>query len=156
MKKKTVILISLLVLSTSTFAKQHKVKVLEVQPIYEYVVVNKPVEQCRTLHSRQLTVNHDGALFGSVIGGTIGNMTSERKNRTEATIIGAVIGGVIGSQIDNNRHSVRSPALTCTTHYVNTEKVRVIAGYDYWYRVNGKMYKGFSEQEPSRYISLRK
>lgn len=39
--------------------------------------------------------------------------------------------------------------------YVESEKVRVIAGYDYWYQINGKIYKAFSFEKPDRYVSLR-
>jgi uncharacterized protein YcfJ len=155
MKKQTVILLSLLVLSPAAFAKQQKVKVLDVAPVYGYVMIEKPVELCRPLHSNRPSTRHDTALLGSIVGGTVGHLTSERHNKAQATIIGAVIGGVIGSQLDNNRYQVSyAPSTQCTSYYVKAEKVRVIKGYDYWYRVHGKLYKGFSQSKPNRYVSV--
>lgn len=155
MKKQIVIVLSLLTLSTATFAKQQKVKVLDVQPVYEYLVVEKPVEYCRPVSSGKISTKHNGALIGSVVGATIGNLSSERHNKTPATVIGALIGGVVGNQLNNNQTTTAiSPTMHCTIRYVNTEKVRVIRGYEYWYRINSKMYKGFSTTQPNRYIVL--
>lgn len=155
MKKQTIILLSLLALSPAAFAKQQKVKVLDVAPVYGYVIIEKPVELCRPLHSNKQSSRHDTALLGSIVGGTVGHLTSKRHNKAQATIIGAVIGGVIGSQLESGRYKVsNAPSVQCTSHYVKAEKVRVIKGYDYWYRIHGKLYKGFSKSEPNRYISV--
>jgi uncharacterized protein YcfJ len=155
MKKQTVILLSLLALSPAAFAKQQKVKVLDVAPVYGYVMIEKPVELCRPLHSNKQSSRHDTTLLGSIVGGTVGHLTSERHNKAQATIIGAVIGGVIGSQLDYGRYQVsNAQPVQCTSHYVRTEKVRVIKGYDYWYRIHGKLYKGFSKSKPNRYVSV--
>jgi uncharacterized protein YcfJ len=155
MKKQTIILLSLLALSPATFAKQQKVKVLDVAPVYAYVMIEKPLEFCRPLHSNRQLSKHDTALLGSIVGGTVGHLSSERHNKVQATIIGAVIGGVIGSQLDNGRYQVsNAPSMQCTSPYVKAEKVRVIKGYDYWYRIHGKLYKGFSKSEPNRYVSV--
>jgi uncharacterized protein YcfJ len=155
MKKQLVLLMFLLTMSTGSFASQQKVKVFDVQPVYEYVVVEKPVEYCRPIRPQYTATQHDRILLGSVVGGTIGSLTSERHNKTKATIIGAVIGGVIGSQIDNaGRYSTQSQTMQCSTRYVSSEKIRVIKGYEYWYRIKGKMYQGFSLTAPNRYVSL--
>lgn len=157
MKKQFIILLSLLTLSTLTYAKQQKARVIDVKPVYDYVFIKKPVEHCASIVRNEISNNYHGAVMGSIVGSTIAHMTSERKNQAQATIIGAIIGGAIGSQLDKSkRYYSHSPSHVCARHNIRAERVRVISGYDYWYRVNGKLYQSFSKTEPNRYVSLRK
>ena len=126
----------------------HKVRVINSQPVYQYVNIDKPVQYCSDI--RPSRHNAGPIIAGSVIGATIGHMSASRQNKDNAAVMGAVIGGVLGSQLRTN-----APTQQCITRYETTEKVRVLAGYQYWYRIKGKTYEGFSEDKPGRYVLLR-
>ena len=136
-------------------SKQYKVKVLDVEPVYQYVSIDKPVRYCSNVHLNSTTQKTNQIILGSAIGGTLGHLSSSRNNNAKATILGAVIGGVIGSQlIDNSPYEQISTQ--CITRYEKAEKVRVISGYHYWYKMKGRTYKNFSVDKPLAYITLRK
>lgn len=136
-------------------SKQYKVKVLDIEPVYQYVSIEKPVQYCSAPHRNATTYQTKNIIAGSVVGGTLGHLTSSRENKKNATLIGAVIGGVIGSQMgDNSGHAKTSSQ--CFTRYEQTEKVRVITGYHYWYKMKGHTYQAYSVDKPQAYITLHK
>ena len=157
MKNRLLITLALITCSANTLAHQqlYKVRVVESKPVYEYVSIEKPVQYCSDIHVNYNSQKASHIIAGSVVGGTIGNLASSRKSRDGATLVGAIIGGVIGSQIADTRPN-RHPSTQCITRYESTEKVRVITGYNYWYRIKGKTYQGFSVEQPSAYVTLRK
>jgi uncharacterized protein YcfJ len=136
-------------------SKQYKVKVLDIEPVYQYVSIEKPVQYCSDLHHNATTSQTKRIIAGSVVGGTLGHLSSSRENRKNATLLGAVIGGVIGSQLGENSTYTKTSA-QCITRYEQTEKVRVITGYHYWYKMKGHTYQAYSVDKPQPYITLRK
>jgi len=135
-------------------SKQYKVKVLDIEPVYQYVSIEKPVQYCSAPHSNATTSQTKHIVAGSVVGGTLGHLSSSRENRKTATVLGAVIGGVIGSQLGDNSGYAKTSQ--CITRYEKTEKVRVITGYHYWYKMKGHTYQAYSVDKPQAYITLRK
>ena len=146
------LILSLLMLSITGGAHAHsavhKVRVINSQPVYEYVNIEKPVQYCADIQPANYNTNR--IVAGSVIGATIGHVSASQQHKTNATLMGAVISEVLGSQLHT-----QSPVRQCITRYETTEKVRLLTGYQYWYRVKGKTYQGFSEDKPGPYIILR-
>ena len=126
----------------------HKVRVINSQPVYQYLNIDKPVQYCSDIRPARHKAGN--IVAGSVIGASIGYMSASQQNKDNAALMGAVIGGVLGNQLQAS-----APAQQCITRYETTEKVRVLAGYQYWYRIKGKTYEGFSQDKPGRYILLR-
>jgi uncharacterized protein YcfJ len=135
-------------------SKQYKVRVLDIEPVYQYVSIDKPVQYCTDGRVDSHAQKTNKIIAGSVLGGTLGNLTSSHNTRDKATLFGAIIGGVIGSQISDSS-SYSQVSQQCITRYEKSEKVRVISGYHYWYKIKGKTYQNFSVDKPQRYVTLR-
>ena len=152
MKKQLLLLITFLTVSqlASAHPKHHKVKVVDVQPVYRYIETTLPTTVCYSdvSHVRQL----DKVIVGSAIGGTMGNLLSHKSDRAANTIAGAVIGGLLATQIDNGPRPYHTER--CSTAYEPAQKVRKLVGYEYWYRINGRLVRDFSREKPGRYVAL--
>jgi uncharacterized protein YcfJ len=157
MKYRILLILSSIIFTSAVEAhpKQYKVRVIETKPVYQYVSIDTPQQYCNDIYVEHDIHKASRIIVGSLVGGTLGNLSSSRNNKESATVLGAIIGGVIGSQMtDSSPHSHISQQ--CHTRYVKTEKVRVITGYHYWYQIKGKIYQGYSEDKPLAYATLRK
>lgn len=81
--------------------------VLRVDPVYEYVQVNEPREEC---YDERVVTREPrggdptgGTILGAIIGGAIGNQVGSGSGRTAATAAGAVGGALIGNEVAKRR-----------------------------------------------------
>lgn len=128
-------------------------KVVRVEPIYHYVTISQPVEQCYPVERRTYRRAHrDNAaptLMGAVIGGVIGNAIGDNR---ASTVAGAIIGGSIGH---NANHSYSRVEQHCEVAYTPTKKVRKIKGYNVKYRYQGDAFTTFMRQHPGDKVKVR-
>jgi len=176
-KLKTIALTSLLFgMSVSTALADtyyDYARVLKVKPVYHYVTVSQPVQQCYPVERHIKVRRHSGhggyhgdrkgsTIVGAVIGGAIGNVIGKAtgRNRKVSTIAGAVIGGSIGHDSHRNsydRHYQSRVRIEerCEVVYQKTKKVREVKGYNVKYRYEGEAYKTFMRKHPGNKIKVR-
>ncbi|GAC14700.1 glycine zipper 2TM domain-containing protein [Aliiglaciecola lipolytica] len=155
--------ISLVTLTFALFAGQASAKarydyarVVHVKPVYQYVTVNQPIEQCypvkRTIrHNTDHRQRAHSTIAGAVIGGVIGNAIGDNR---ASTVTGAIIGGAIGNHSQGPHYSTHVTQ-HCETVYESTKKVRKIRGYNVKYRYQGESYKTFMHQHPGNTVKVR-
>lgn len=130
-------------------------KVINVNPVYQYVTVKQPVEQCYPVQqTHRYTSNQrertQSTIAGAVIGGVIGNVIGDNR---ASTVTGAIIGGAIGNHSQKPQYS--SPVTQhCETHYEPAKKVRKIRGYNVKYRYRGEAYNTFMDQHPGNKVKV--
>ena len=128
-------------------------KVIHVQPVYKYVTVSHPQEECYRVkgnrHNRSAAPTIVGTIVGGVIGNAIGHNSSSRK---VGTLAGAVIGGAIGHDMSNQSYASRE---VCNVSYEPMEKVRQLEGYKVKYRYKGGVFNTFTRQRPNDKIKLK-
>lgn len=138
-------------------------RVIKAKPVYHYVTVSEPVEQCypvkKRRHHRHYSHNGDrtgNTVAGAVLGGVIGNVIGDNR---ESTVAGAIIGGALGhnSSHHNSHRNYRTTRVVqhCETVYEKTRKVREVKGYKVKYRYQGEKYKTFMRQHPGDKIKVR-
>lgn len=158
---KKLIFVSLLLLVSSATQAHHKrdyakARVIEVTPVYEYIKVpnhDKSYRQGRKPYYRQQDFN-GAPIIGSVIGGTIGHATSDRKHKFIGTLAGAIIGGAIGHHIDKKQQIYSRSYSQHGPRSHQYKKQRVLRGYDVIYKFKGKLYETFSRDKPRKYIRI--
>lgn len=139
--------------------------VVDVQPVYRNVSVERPVRECwqetvtRDVRNRRGS-NTASTIAGTVIGGVIGHQFGSGRGNDAATIAGALIGAAIGSDGGNRRDSryVREtesyPVERCDTRIERTTESR-IDGYDVTYVYNGQRLRTRMASDPGRQIKVR-
>lgn len=136
-------------------------KVLSTTPVFRYISVNKPQENCYTApvtHTTRYRNGDGGAgmLLGGIIGGVLGNNLGHGKSRKATAIVGALIGSQIGNSV--SRQSTYSNQYTqyesrCETQYIS-ESQRIIDGYDVSYRFRGRVMTSRMPYDPGDHITL--
>ncbi len=137
-------------------------EVLRVDPVYEYVRVNRPREVCREEEVRYRTRERGsngtgGAIVGAIVGGALGNTVGKGDGRRAATVAGAIVGGAIGQDIDrrDSRHGyVYGTETRCrvTGGYVEEQQLR---GYEVEYRFQGRVYVSELPYDPGNRLRVR-
>jgi uncharacterized protein YcfJ len=115
--------------------------VVAVKPVTETVVT--PRESCENVQvRRQVPVQDQHRVAGTVVGGAAGGLLGSAVGRgngnTLATVAGAVAGGYAGNQVQKNlqqKDVVTTTERRCKT--VNDKSQKVI-GYNVTYRLDGK------------------
>lgn len=159
-KKITLTAIAIGLTSTSAFADSFYdyARVIKTKPVYEYVRVSQPVQQCYQVErrtKRHHRNHHDrsgSTVAGALVGGVIGNIIGQN---SESTLAGAVIGGAIGHSSRNRHHRGTRITEHCETVYQPAKKVRKIKGYNVKYRYNGEKYKTFMRHHPGDKVKVR-
>lgn len=159
-KTVTFAVLSLGLTSTSVLADSFYdyARVIKAKPVYEYVRVSQPVQQCYQVERRSKRQNRhghnrsDATVAGALVGGVIGNIIGQN---SESTLAGAVIGGAIGHSSDNRHHRRTRVTEHCETVYQPAKKVRKIKGYKVKYRYNGEKYKTFMRHHPGDTVKVR-
>lgn len=125
-------------------------KVKKVRPVFHYVTVSQPVEQCYNVRYRSRR-HHDGTptVVGAIVGGVIGNVIGDNR---ASTVAGALIGGSLGHSASHQGHRVER---RCDIVEENTRKVRKLKGYNVKYRYKGDTYRTFMRQHPGDKIKVR-
>ncbi|MGJ8678696.1 glycine zipper 2TM domain-containing protein [Paraglaciecola sp.] len=154
----------------------YKARVVDVTPVYEYVATRHNQDYCdvhrhsddyrsderryRDSNYRQYHYNnrHNAAVLGSVIGGSIGHASSDRKHKVVGTLAGAIIGGVIGHKIDHQQQGYSSRHAKqnryCSKGHYSKSKQRRLRGYEVTYKMKGRLYQTFSQQRPNKHIRI--
>lgn len=132
-------------------------RVIKAKPVYHYVTVSQPVEQCYQVKKRRNHRGHHGdragsTVAGAVLGGVIGNVIGDNR---QSTVAGAIIGGALGHSSSHKRHQSTRVVEHCETVYEKTRKVREVKGYKVKYRYQGEKYKTFMRQHPGDKIKVR-
>lgn len=125
-------------------------KVKKARPVFHYVTISEPVEQCYNVRYRTRR-HHDGAptVAGAIIGGVIGNAIGDNR---ASTVAGAIIGGSLGHSASHRAHRVER---RCEIVHENTRKVKKLKGYKVKYRYNGDTYHTFMRKHPGDKIKVR-
>lgn len=150
------LLISFTVLGTSVSLNANAdtyydfAKVKKVRPVFHYVTIKEPVEQCYNVRYRKRH-HHDGTstVAGAIIGGVIGNAIGDNR---ASTVAGAIIGGSLGHSASYRpRHVERR----CDVAYESSRKVKKLKGYKVKYRYRGDTYHTFMRKHPGDKIKVR-
>lgn len=135
-------------------------KVVSVTPIYKYVTINTPTENCykqRVIHTNYNDGDRSGRmLLGGIIGGVIGNNIGHDKSRKARAVVGALIGSQIGSRIaDQHAYSSQYAEYEqrCETQQISETKKQV-DGYNVSYRYRGRIMTTQMPYHPGRQIRL--
>lgn len=141
--------------------KRHAMaRVVAVEPVYETVIVERPVTSCRTEYLERRVGSAAVAgqtLAGAVVGAAIGRQFGDGSGRDALTLLGAAAGSTVAHQ-RAVRHAggvtvVREPVERCTTEYRRHAERRVTA---YWveYRHRGRHYRVLSHEHPGAEIRV--
>ncbi|NKB99751.1 MAG: glycine zipper 2TM domain-containing protein [Pseudomonadales bacterium] len=145
-------------LSASTY---DEAEVVAVEPIYETVSREIPVQACReeqvtyqTGRNRSAT----GPILGAIIGGALGNAVGhEKRNKQVGTVVGAVLGGSIGADISRRQRGgpvrTRTEEVCDTRYEVRSEEQ--LAGYDVRYVYGGTTYQTRMPRDPGPTLRVR-
>ena len=141
--------------------------VLDVEPIYRYVRVRTPHQECwdeqvQERPRRQHRKTAVATVTGGVIGGAIGRQFGDGDGRDAMTILGAMIGSAVANDNANRRNHedyyydrprVRTVE-RCTTRYTSREERRV-EGYHVTYAYAGRQYMTRTARDPGDRIRVR-
>jgi uncharacterized protein YcfJ len=140
------------------------VRVLGVTPIYETVVVQRPVSRCRTdVVEREIVSRPSVAgqtVAGAIIGAAIGRQFGDGSGRDALTVLGAMAGSAVANDRALRRRGdatvrvVREPVQSCTTEYRRAPE-RYLTGYWVDYRLRGRSYRIRTVEPPGREITVR-
>lgn len=133
-------------------------KVISAEPIYETVLINKPVRECWDEQVEYRTGGDPtaGAVVGGIAGGVIGNQFGKGAGKAAMTVAGALIGSAIGRDASQNIPEQRSieDETHCQTVDRYTEKRR-IAKYKVTYVYHGKTLVTETDEDPGDTIEIR-
>lgn len=149
-------------------------KVVNVNPVYETVQINHPVEHCydqrvpvKQNHSRR-NASYTNEIIGGVIGAAVGNRVGKNgggKARDVATLVGAVLGASVARDVErtNSRHSSNNGHYQ-ETRYKTVQHCelqdsystqREIVGYDVAYNYHGNIYHTYANNHPGKKIKVK-
>lgn len=167
MNRKIGVLIALATALVAGTAGAHErryatVRVLGVEPIYQTVLIERPVSRCRTdvVERRVASPSVAGqTLAGAVIGAAIGRQFGDGRGQDALTVLGAVAGSAVANERALRRQGdaytiVQEPVRRCTTEYRQVPE-RQLTGYWVDYRHRGRHYRIHSRQRPGRQIRVR-
>lgn len=151
-KLKIIVTLACFTMGLSGFAQADSyydyAKVKRVTPVYKYVKVGGPIEQCYTV-KRHRHRDAGPAILGAIVGGAVGNAIGEN---TASTLAGAFIGSSISHSASHSRSYLTEH---CEVEYRPTRKVRKLKGYDVTYRYKGNAYQTFLKRHPGDKIKVR-
>ena len=135
-------------------------KVVQIQPVYTQVSVQKPSQHCRNvevpIYGRTGGGNAgEGALGGMIIGGVLGKVLGGNDKGAAA---GAILGGVVGANKSQNGKQIIGyrQEQRCTTTYTN-QQIQETAGYTVTYELAGQRHTKHSHRylNPGSTLTLR-
>ena len=166
MDKKLATAVAMLFCLTATAATAHgyktkKARVVAVQPIYQTIVVDRPVSACYQDYVERPVANRSVAgqtLAGAIVGAAIGRQFGDGSGRDALTVLGAVAGSAVANDRALRRQAargdvtiVREPIERCTTEY-RPQRERRVAGYWVDYRYRGRIHRVRSDVYPGDHI----
>ena len=137
--------------------------VVDVDPIVTTHSVRTPTTHCRVVDEQPRRIVRDRrrkesilpALFGSVIGGVIGNQFGGGNGKRAMTVIGALTGASIASSAQDHSHRYvhHQPREVCRASY-QLEQVDEVSGYHVTYRYLGHDFEKVTEEHPGRRLRV--
>ncbi len=147
--------------------------VVDVTPIVSTETIRTPTSHCKLVREERRRVvrdrrdrRRDGvlpALFGSVIGGVIGNQFGSGNGKRAMTVVGALAGASIASSSrDRDYHKSNDrdyeyyepePRRVCHTSY-EIEEVEQVEGYHVTYKYLGREFEKVTEEHPGRRLRV--
>jgi len=137
-------------------------RVTHVEPVYETVVVQRPVQSCHQEYVDRRVTDPAVAgttLAGAVVGAAIGRQFGDGSGRDALTLLGAVAGSAVAHDRALRRRGdsayaiVREPVEVCTTEY-RRHAERQITSYWVTYRLRGRHYRMLSYERPGQHIRV--
>lgn len=126
-------------------------RVVDVEPIYQYVSIPEERQVCERYRSEPRPRSNAGkAILGGIIGGAIGNRFGKGSGRDAATAAGILIGAGVGANQPNRHHHGQSCYIE--THYREENR---FMGYDVTYEYNGDLYHTQMQEHPGDRVRLR-
>ncbi|MCG8425778.1 MAG: glycine zipper 2TM domain-containing protein [Chromatiales bacterium] len=164
--KKTLLATSLglLVISGTAMAERSfhdRAKVLNVEPVYAVVQVNRPEERCwtETVRYRERGYGRDSAtptITGAIIGGVVGNQFGKGSGNKAMTAAGAILGASVGHDIGKRGHSDSYVTKERRCEVVdNYEEREELTGYRVKYRYAGKTFWTTTDEHPGKFLPVR-
>lgn len=166
------LLILLLLLSSFVFGKSlhsyEEVRVTHSEPIYKYVTVKKPIQECyeeEYLHrvpGRKIYEENSNnsigidTIIGATAGVVIGNQIGKGNGRDAAKIVGGLLGGAIANNMRDENvvygedEYVTRTRTKCVTRYEKVRQKRVIKGYKNYFIYNGVEYFKITKKSKRR------
>ncbi len=136
-------------------------RVVAVEPIIDYVVVDRPREVCRddiayrsARPGRVAASTAAGGLIGGAIGQGIGNNIGDTGARVTLGLLGAAAGSAIAHDRAVRRNgSVAVPVTRCEVGYRPITR-EVIRGYHVTYRYRGRLHRIVSDVHPGSRVRI--
>ena len=157
-----VLLVPSVTLASTTY---DRARVVGVDPIYETVSYESPVQECRTQQVPYQNSNYrasaTGPILGAIIGGAIGNAVGHKKrNKQVGAVVGAVLGGSIGADIARNNRRYPAEGVTYRTEEVcqvvnEIRQEERFTGYNVRYVYAGQTYSTVMPRDPGKSIRVR-
>ena len=166
MKTKLTVAIALGVALAAGAANAHgpryaSARVLNVEPVYRTVTVERPVRTCRREYVERYVDSPRIAgttIAGAVVGAAIGRQFGDGRGRDALTVLGAVAGSAVANDRARKRHGddvvvVSEPVERCRTTY-RREATQQVTGYWVDYRHRGRRYRVMTHEPPGRFITV--
>lgn len=136
-------------------------RVVGVEPVYETVLVERPVTACHReyVERRVTSANVAGpTIAGAIVGAAIGRQFGDGRGRDAMTVLGAMAGSAVANDRALRRNPgsvtiVNEPVERCSTRYRREAETR-LTGYwvDYSYR--GRLYRVLRHEHPGSRIRV--
>ena len=133
--------------------------VLDSEPIYETVEVNRPEERCwneRVAYRGDGYRSYTPPVVGGIIGGIIGNQFGHGGRRKAYTVAGTLLGASVGRDIQHRAHKPRRAVVERHCELVDrytTEET--VVGYRVKYRYRGQTYYMRTDSPPGDTVRVR-
>lgn len=143
-------------------ARYATARVTHVEPVFETVLVERPVQSChREYVDRRIgdPAVAGQTLAGAIVGAAIGRQFGDGSGRDALTVLGAVAGSAVAHDRAVRRRGetavavVREPVDVCTTEY-RRHAERQITGYWVTYRLRGRHYRMLTRERPGERIRV--
>ncbi|KAA0446117.1 MAG: glycine zipper 2TM domain-containing protein [Candidatus Thioglobus sp.] len=124
-------------------------KVLSVKDIFREHTIRTPYQDCYTQQVRQNSRGDGSAtneLFGSLIGGAIGNRFGKGDGKKAMTVAGALLGASIANDAEKNPYRLVNKEV-CETKYSHSNESR-FSHYLVRYEYQGKRYSYTTTNHP--------
>lgn len=132
-----------------------EVQVIRSEPVYDQVMVNRPIEECRWeqvpqrgRHRPSETVNLIGAIAGGALGRHMGHGGQEE---WLGTIVGGIFGHTLSKEIQQHRRTHVRPLTTRIQVCHETDRWEPqyhLTGYQVTYEFAGNEFTSFSKVDP--------
>jgi uncharacterized protein YcfJ len=136
-------------------------RVVAVEPVYNTVMVRKPVRTCHREYVERVVSERTYAgptIAGAIVGAAIGRQFGDGYSRDALTVLGATAGAAVANDRAQRRRGseaviVQQPVERCTTSYRRAAE-RHLSGYIVDYRHRGRIYRTRMVERPGRFIRI--